>query len=392
MAINNLVYIDDKGYHYADYPSFLSYLQDEYKTIYGSDIYLEADSQDGQWLAIIALAFYDLAQVGSKIYSSYSPSTAQSDALSRNVKINGISRNIATYSQVDLYIVGQAGTTITNGQVSDSLNQIWILPTNVVIPESGDITVTATSAQIGSVEAAANTITEIKTPTRGWQSVTNILPATSGSPVETDSELRRRQSVSTALPSLSVLDGTIGAVASVAGVSSYRGYENDTNLTDSDGIPPHSISIVVEGGDAQEIANAIAIKKTPGTGTFGTTSVMTYDKYGTPNQINFFRPTPAVIGVKITIDALQGYTSSFETLIKQAVAESINSLSIGDDVLITKLYVPANLPTNPAGNTFDITDLQIQKNGGGFGSTNIAIAFNEKAESDPEVNIEVIVT
>lgn len=391
MAISDLVYVDATGFHYPDYPTVLEQLKDEYRTIYGNDVYLEADSQDGQWVAVMALAIFDTIQVAAAVYNSFSPLTAQSDALSRNVKINGIRRRVATYSQVDLRIVGQVGTTINNGQAEDTLGQKWSLPALVTIPVGGEITVTAVASEIGAVSAAAGTITKIATPTLGWQTVENLLPAVEGEPVETDAELRSRQAVSTAIPSLSVLDGTVGAIASLAGVTRFRGYENDSNVTDADGIPAHSIAIVVEGGDTQAVGDAIATKKTPGTGTHGTTAVTTYDAYGLPNQINFFRPTPAAIGVEVTIQALTGYTTGFEGLIAAAVAAQINNLQIGDDVLITKLYVPANLPGNPAGATFDITQLRIKKNAGAFGTSNIVLAFNEAAECDPKTDVTVIV-
>lgn len=391
MAISDLVYVDATGFHYPDYPTVLQYLKDEYKVIYGSDTYLEADSQDGQWLAIQALAIYDTMQVAAAVYSSFSPMSAQSDALSRNVKINGIRRRVATYSTADLLIIGVAGTVIANGQAEDTLSQKWNLPVSVTIPPGGSITVTATAVEIGSVTAAANTINKIATPTLGWQTVNNVASATTGDPVESDAELRRRQTFSTALPSLTVLDGTIGAVASVTGVTRFRGYENDSGTTDGDGIPAHSIAIVAEGGDAQQIGDAIAIKKTPGTRTYGTTTVTTYDQYGLPNLINFFRPTVATISVEITIQALTGYTTDYADLIAADVAASIKSLEIGDDVLITKLYVPANLPGQAAGATYDITLLRIKKNAGSFGTSNLTLAFNEVAECDPATNVTVIV-
>lgn len=391
MAIADLVYVDATGFHYPDYPTVLQYLTDEYKAIYGADTYLAPDSQDGQWLAIQALAIFDTMQVAAAVYSSFSPLTAQADALSRNVKINGIRRRAATYSTADLLVIGTAGTVIANGQAEDTLSQKWNLPASVTIPPGGSITVTATAVDIGAITAAANTINKIATPTLGWQSVDNVAAATVGDPVETDAELRRRQTFSTALPSLTVLDGTIGAVASVPGVTRFRGYENDSDVTDANGIPAHSIAIVAEGGDQQAIGDTIAIKKTPGTGTYGTTTVTTYDQYGLPNLINFFRPTPAVIGVEVTIQALTGYTTGFADLIAAAVAASIQALEIGDDVLITKLYVPANLPGQAAGATFDITQLRIKKNAGAFGTSNLTLAFNEVAECDPAVDVTVIV-
>lgn len=391
MAIADLIYVDATGFHYPDYPTVLQYLTDEYKAIYGADTYLAPDSQDGQWLAIQALAIFDTMQVAAAVYSSFSPLTAQADALSRNVKINGIKRRAATYSTADLLIVGTAGTVINNGQAEDTLSQKWNLPASVTIPPGGSIIVTATAAEIGSITAGPNTINKIATPTLGWQSVDNAAAATIGDPVETDAELRRRQTFSTALPSLTVLDGTIGAVASVSGVTRFRGYENDSDATDANGIPAHSIAIVAEGGDTQAIGEAIAIKKTPGTGTYGTTTVTTFDQHGLPNLINFFRPTPATIRVEVTIQALTGYTTGFASLIAAAVAASIQALEIGDDVLITKLYVPANLPGTAAGATFDITQLRIKKNAGAFGTSNLTLAFNEVAKCDPAVDVTVIV-
>ena len=392
MSIADLCYIDATGFHIPDYPTVLQFLKDEYKTIYGNDVYLEPDSQDGQWIAVQALAIFDTMQVAQDTYNSFSPLTAQKDALSRNVKINGIRRLSASYSQVDLVIIGQAGTTINNGQVEDTLTQKWNLPATVVVPVGGEITVTATAAEIGAKTAGANTITKISTPTLGWQTVNNPLAAVPGNPVETDAELRKRQKASTALPSLTVLDGIIGAVASIFGVTRFRGYENDTGAPDANGIPAHSMAIVVEGGDAQAIGEAIAIKKTPGSPTYGTTTVTTYDKYGLPNDINFFRPTVATIGVEVTIKALQGYTTGFAALIAAAVADLLNNLEIGDDVLITKLYGPALLQGNAAGATFDLTQIRIKKNAGAFGTANIVLAFNEVASCDPATNVTVIVT
>lgn len=381
MAISDLIYVDQSGFHYPDYPTVLTYLQEEYRTIYGADTYLEADSQDGQWVAILALAMFDSMQVAAAVYNSFSPLTAQKDALSRNVKINGIARLVASYSTADLTIVGQAGTIILNGQAKDTLDQKWNLPNSVTIPVGGSIVVTATAEKIGAVSAAAGTINKIATPTLGWQTVTNAAAATIGDPVETDAELRRRQAQSTMIPSLSVMEGIVGAVASLAGVNRYRGYENDTNTTNADGVPAHAISLVVEGGTTQAIAEAIAAKKTPGTATYGTTSYTTYDQYGVPNVINFFRPTTATISIEVSLTARTGYLSTTADAIKAALVAYIADLLIGDDIYISKLYVPANLANTVSADTFDVTQIRIKKNSGSWVTTNLSLAFNEIAQT-----------
>lgn len=391
MAIADLIYVDQAGLHYPDYPTVLAFLQQEYRTIYGADTYLDADSQDGQWVAILALSMFDCMQVASAVYNSFSPLTAQSDALSRNVKINGIARLVASYSTADLTIVGQAGTIILNGQAEDTINQKWNLPTSVTIPVGGSIVVTATAEKIGAVTAAAGSINKIATPTRGWQTVNNVAAATVGDPVESDAELRRRQAQSTMIPSLSVMEGIVGAVASLAGVDRYRGYENDTATTDANGLPANSISLVVEGGTTQAIAEAIAAKKTAGTATYGTTSYTTYDQYGIPNIIKFFRPTVATISVEVSLTARAGYLSTTADAIKVAMTNYINGLEIGDDIYISKLYVPANLANTTAADTFDVTQIRIKNGAGSWQTTNMTLAFNEIAES-ALANITVIAT
>lgn len=381
MAISDLIYVDQSGFHYPDYPTVLTYLQGEYRTIYGADAYLEADSQDGQWVAILALAMFDSMQVAAAVYNSFSPLTAQKDALSRNVKINGIARLVASYSTADLTIVGQAGTVILNGQAKDTLDQKWNLPVSVTIPVGGSIVVTATAAEVGAVSAAAGTINKIATPTLGWQTVNNVAAATIGDPVESDAELRRRQAQSTMIPSLSVMEGIVGAVASLAGVNRYRGYENDTNTTNADGVPAHAISLVVEGGTTSAIAEAIAAKKTPGTATYGTTSYTTYDQYGVPNVINFFRPTTATISIEVSLTARTGYLSTTADAIKAALVAYVADLLIGDDIYISKLYVPANLANTVSADTFDVTQIRIKKNSGSWVTTNLSLAFNEIAQT-----------
>jgi uncharacterized phage protein gp47/JayE len=390
MAISDLVFIDSNGFNYPDYPTILAYIQDAYRTIYGQDVYLEADSQDGQWVAVQALMIYDTIQVAAAVYNSFSPLTAIGDALSRNVKINGISRRVATYSTADLKIIGTNGTQILNGLAEDSAGIKWRLPETVTIPSGGEVTVTATAETIGAITAGAGTITKIVTPTLGWQSVTNLLSATVGVPVESDGELRIRQAQSTMIPSQTVMDGITGAVQSLAGVTRARGYENNTNGTDGNGLPAHNICLVVEGGTTQAIAEAIAAKKPVGVPTYGTTSATTYDTQGVPNIINFYRPTIATISVEVSITAGVGYLASMIDEIKAALVEYVATLKIGDDIYLTKLFVPANLLNQASGQSFDVTQIRIKKNSGSFVTSNIALDFNEVA-STAASNITVIV-
>lgn len=389
MEVSDLAFIDSTGFHYEDYPTYRQYWVTKYQTIYGADTYLEDDSQDGQWVSINAQAAFDTAAMAASTYNSFSPVSAQGVGLSRNVKINGIEREIPTYSTVPLVIVGVVGTVIINGVAIDSLDQKWNLPASVTIPDAGTITVTGTAQEIGFVTAAENTITTIFTPTLGWQSVNNADAATPGSAVESDANLRLRQQLSVANPSVTVLDGTRGAVANVTGVTKSKVYENDTETTDANNLPAHSICAVVAGGSDEDIANAINLHKTPGTKTDGDETVLVYDSRGMPLNIHFQRADPATIGVEITLTKGDGWSDDFIPLIQAAVADYINSGGIGDTVLFTKMFAPAYLDGSAAGNTYDITELLLSKDGGMAAAANVLLNFDEEAVCDPDTDVDV---
>ncbi|AIK93709.1 baseplate J/gp47 family protein [Salmonella enterica] len=375
-----------EGISAPDYQTILDTLTSYFQQIYGSDAYLEPDSKDGQMVALVALAIHDANNTAISVYNCFSPATGYGAALTSNVKINGIARKGATNSTVDLLLTGTAGTTITNGTVKDTNNVIWRLPASVVIGVDGAVTLTAICSSSGAVAALAGTITTINTPTRGWTSVTNPAAATVGAPAETDAELRIRQGQSVAIPSITPFEGVDGAIANIAGVTRHKLYENDTGKTDGNGLPPHSISAIVDGGDVTEIARTIRGNKGQGVRTWGKTSVTVPDKYGNPHIISFSRPTDVPVYGKITLKVFAGYTSQIGVQIQQAVADYINRLMIGDQVLLSRIYSPANLGVVSGGNAryYDIQELLIGKSPEAVAAANINIAYDESASCKPE--------
>lgn len=375
-ALHELAYYDASGFHVADFADFLEYQQEAMRSIYGQDINLDPDTQDGQWVTHIAQSQYDLACLCAAVFNSYSPLTASGDALSRQVKLNGIRRQSANFSTVDLKIIGKAGTGIINGKVRDSANNVWLLPALVTIPVSGEITVTATAQETGALRASSGAVSRIATPTEGWISVANESEAVPGKDEESDVALRKRQTVSTAQPSQSVVKGMLGDLVNLEGVTRCQIYENDTSTNDSNGIPSHSLAVVIEGGDAQAIAEVIRRRKTAGAGTVGSTSITLIDEALLPVKINFYRPTTVRVRVKVTIRPLVGYSSTYADEIKAQVSDYINSLGIGSTVYLSKLFVPANLEQNAHDSTYDIESIVIGKDSGPQSAQNITTDFN----------------
>src|SRR4051794_1983581 len=114
-----VAYVDETGVHVPDFSTIQNYFLDAYRSIYGADVYLDPDGQDGQLLGIFSLAISDANASFVGVYNSFSPATAIGDGLSRVVKVNGIVRKSPTRSSVDVFVIGQAGITVTNGVIQD---------------------------------------------------------------------------------------------------------------------------------------------------------------------------------------------------------------------------------------------------------------------------------
>jgi uncharacterized phage protein gp47/JayE len=364
-----------------------------FQNIYGSDIYIAPDSQDGQMIAAFSKAINDSNVAAVALFNSFSPSYATGAQLSSLVKINGLTRLVATNSSAVGNVIGQAGTIIANGMVQDTNGNIWNLPATVMIPGGGSIAVTVIAQAPGAIAATIGSINQIVNPQLGWQSFSNTVQATTGSPVETDAALRLRQQASVSLPALGIIQALSAAIGNIAGVNRFLIYENATGAADANGVPANSIAVIAEGGSAAAIAQAIYNKKSPGCRTYGTTTVGIIDSKGNLNNINFFAMVEQPIYVSLTIQHLTGYVSTTATAIINAITAFINSLAIGQDVYYSQLYGVASLAGQVAAGSenFYITALTLGTAPAPVGTANIIIPYNQAAQMASSANVVLTV-
>lgn len=340
------------------YQDIVDQLVADAQNIYGSDIYLGTDSQDYQWISSFSKMIYDSFLTAQAVYNSRGPATALGAGLDAIVGINGIQRKAAVYSTATETIAGIPGTPITGGVVADVNGNYWSLPSPTIIGSSGSVTVTVTCQTAGAITANPGDINVIVTPVLGWTSATNPNAATVGSPQETDSQLRARQATSTAQPSQSILEGLKGALAALSGVNRYKVYENDTGSTNSLGLPPHSITCVMDGGNSTDIATTIFDRKGPGCATNGTTTVPVTDSYGVTTDINYDVVTEVPIDVSYAVKQISGYTTDTTTAIQNAAANFLNANGIGNNVYNSSLWGAAlTVNTDPSNPVFSITSV-----------------------------------
>ena len=372
-------YIDTTGIHVPMYEDIRDDLIASMKQIFGQDIYLDDDSQDYQQISIFAKKIFDTNSLAVLVYNNRTANTAIGTGLDNLCALAGIKRKPATYSTCQLIINGEPGTIINNGQASDGTN-LWDLPAEVTIPDNGIITVEATSHEKGYIAVLPNTINIIVTPVYGWLGVTNTYQSNPGNDAETDASLRARYAISTQAPADSIFESLLASLKQVAGVTKVRGYENDTGAADSNGLPAHSVTFVVEGGDEKDIATEIYYKKTPGCYTNGTTAVNLTSPTGNITIIRFYRPTYKTVYVKVLVRKLSGYNDNYAANIKNAIVDYISGLDLAETVYRSILWSVAigqmGSITSPE---YSVTDIQTSTDGSSYSQADVSMLFNESA-------------
>ena len=331
--------IDANGIHVPEYTDILDRLIEKFRSIFGDDLYLGDDTQDYQMIAEFADLMDDVGAVLAENYASRNPNFASGVSLDYLVALNGLRRMLATYSTATVTASGTEGTQIPAGsRIMDANGNQWATVADATIGSGGTVSISVKAAVAGHINAEAGSITQIMSPTAGWVSVTNALPAVAGRDVETDAELRERRFSSVSTNGRSILESIVGSLRALDGVQKVRVYENSGTTTDSNGIPAKSICAIVLGGLAQSIADTIRKKKSPGCGTYGSTSETSTDIYGNNYTINFSRPVDTTIKVNVTVKTFSGYNSETADTIKRNIIDYIDSIQIGEDLNVGMLW------------------------------------------------------
>ena len=332
--------VDADGIHIPTYDDILSYLTEQYKSIFGDDVYLGIDSKDYQLLSVFAKTLDDFAALSVDCYNARSPLYATGDSLDVLCTIVGITRNPATHGEAEITLTGIDDTVVEAGsKVIDKDGGLWTITEDVTIA-SGTATAEVTKDEAGAYKLIADSISSIYTPVVGWSGVSNTTIGTVGSNVETDAELRVRMQRSLISKATFNIVAIENAIWDIFGVTNVKIFVNDTDTTDDNGIPSHSICAFVKGGDDQEIADAIFNTKSPGIGTYGTTTETVIDAYGNENSVSFMRATEVEASVSLTgiVYDLRTDVDILKANIKSAVASYLNNLDIGESVTINRLY------------------------------------------------------
>jgi uncharacterized phage protein gp47/JayE len=296
-----------------------SQLQDEFGSIYGSDVNLDQDTPDGQMLNIFIQAALDNLDFLTQIYNSFNPDAAFGVTLDQRVAINGIQRQAATHTVTNVTIVTDQAVDLIGQDalvgnpaasvftVSDSAGTKFQLVTSQSFSAAGTYVQSFVAVNPGAVLTVPNTITNMVTVVLGVSTVNNPTTyASLGVNEETDAQLRIRRQQSVALSSQGYFDGLLAAIENLAGVTSAYVYENVTNVVDADGVPAHSIWVIVQGGTVADIANAIYVKRNAGCGMKGSQSHTIVQLDGSPFTIYWDTVAPEDLFIQFNASSING--------------------------------------------------------------------------------------
>jgi uncharacterized phage protein gp47/JayE len=193
----------------------------------------------------------------------------------------------------------------------------------------------------GAIDPSPMSVTQIITSTPGWKSVRNELETAVGRNNESDTELRQRWSRSLYARAYSMTDAIAAAIyEDVPGVKAVTCDENFEDVTDDMGRPPHCVEAVVDGGDAEKIADVIWKRKAGGIDTYGNSSATIQDSEGVERTVKFSRPELVNVWIKITVTSKNGATISKTTLqnIRDAVLSASTVYTLGDNIVLQRFY------------------------------------------------------
>jgi len=375
---------------------------------FGQSIDLGDKSIFGQIIGILSEALLLLWELAEAVNSSQDPDKATGAALDALCILTGTFRPQATFSTATETLTGTPGTIVPSGsQVSTESTgsrfqtlasatitavSAWVNSTaytvGVRVTNSGNvyqcitagtsagsggptgtsldiidntvhwtfvgvgtaaIDTTVQATETGEIEALARDLNQIETPVGGWSSAVNLLDADKGRDVATDQELRILREQELGGLGSTPVDAIRAKLLRLTDVTAVTVFENDTDVTDGDGMPPHSVEALVRGPSAptaefdQTIFDTLLANKAAGIQTHGGVTGTALDSQGTSHTIKFSRPDEIEIYVSIGVvkDALE-YPSNGDTLIKEAIVDWGDLQETGKDSVPSQVSANAH--------------------------------------------------
>lgn len=322
----------DSGVIIPNTADIQSTVQSEYQEALGSDLSLEEATPQGRLIDTETTArqntiAFNASMANVLININLSSGTAL-DAWGSNFNVPRIG---AYASTVPVEVTGVSGTVIPANAQASANGVIWLNESEIIIGSNGTASGTFACSQTGAIELGQgelNTIVGSSTlGISGWETITNTSSATLGAEIESDAAYKQR--ILNSLFSGSALFGNYASacygVANVTDVFTQDNPYGTPLILDEYTIPAHSVLVVVEGGNAEDVAYALYEVKSAGCGWAGNTDVTVIDKtFNTTNPVSFYVPNQVAVSVNISATSISNSSQNLATDIQNVIVNYFN--------------------------------------------------------------------
>lgn len=365
-----------------------------------------ADSPQGQENGIFLAHVREAWEVLKVAWDANDPENAEGGLLDSICEMSGTKRAVATRSKFSgtkrLVMTLQTNTTVpalTKFAQAGNPSVRFETTETIVGTDAGDYYVSARCTVTGPVACNANTLTSIVTPVTGLESVNNPTDAILGKLQDNDPELRIRRVQELHASGNATYDAIVSDVVSLdvdgtKPIIEVTLLENYTDDIDANGLPPHSIEVIVWDGIAQDtdndlIAQVIFDTKGAGIRTKGNSSGTATDASGKEHTVYFTRPALIPCKIEITLQKLAtGYIGS--DAVKDAISLAAQTIQKPAKSIYHSVYTKV---IQSLGGVWDITSIRLGRVSGSYLSAyvNLGMTLREQATIDIS-NIDLIVT
>lgn len=388
--------LNELGFYRPTYDEIVAAKEQKAKELFGDDIDTSDLTPLGKFIRIDA---YDLSKAYEDLELTYYarfPNTASGQSLDRLCVFAGISRNPPTKALHEITVNGTADASFEQGEVvvASPDDVTFYNIEGFTIPESGAIDITVEAVPLGTV-GNVSTIDRLVQSTEGIDSITYVGVVEYGTE-ESDYSLRKRFSIAVEGAGSANINAIRAALLRVPGVSSAGLIENATDVTDTDGRPPHSFECFVygDGYNDTEVAETIFEKAPIGIKSCSTkeeedenrVEVTVIDDGGYSHDIVFSRTATLTIYIKISYKKNVMFEETGEEQIKQNLMEYVNALGVGTDVIFSSLYGYIYDVTG----VDEVTSLTVSTDGSAYTTNNIVVDAWEIADLSAD-HIELVV-
>ncbi len=325
--------------------AILADLQEAQLSTIAATLDVSSDSVLGQLNGIFARELGIAWEQLEICYHGNDPDAAEDFLLQMVAKLTGTLRRAATKSTVTLTVDLDNGKTLLAGThfaaIEGHLDVRWTPKDDYTSPGDGPHDVVFENENTGPIPGPNGQITVIVTPLVGWNSVTNGADASLGRVVDDDSTLRSRREIQLAAVGSATTRAIAGKLEELLpDIQFVHVFENDTDYTDDNDVPPHAVEVLIFDGDPpvvddDAIAQVIWDTKAGGIQAAGTSSgTAIIDDNADGVFVAFSRATLIPIYLSFEITTGKGYPG--DAAFKEYVAEQCDArFGSSDDVFAT---------------------------------------------------------